>query len=143
MALLAVDFFQLTIPLYLKKAVDLLQNGTATSQGLLRLGGFLLLTGACILAFRFIWQVLILGFSRRMEADLRSRLFSHVLSMDRAFFDQHPPGEIMAHASNDLSAVQMACGMGMVAAVDAVVMSAAALAGCWDGPIAGSPAPAS
>ncbi|MCI5159962.1 MAG: ABC transporter ATP-binding protein, partial [Candidatus Electrothrix sp. AUS1_2] len=115
------------IPLYLKKAVDLLQDGTATSQGLLRLGGFLLLTGACILAFRFIWQVLILGFSRRMEADLRGRLFSHVLSMDRAFFDQHPPGEIMAHASNDLSAVQMACGMGMVAAVDAVVMSAAAL----------------
>ncbi|WP_339136880.1 MAG: ABC transporter ATP-binding protein [Candidatus Electrothrix sp. GW3-4] len=127
LALLAVDFLQLTIPLYLKEAVDVLENGTATSQGLLRLGGFLLLTAAAILALRFSWRMLIIGFSRRMEADLRARLFSHILTMDRSFFDQHPPGDIMAHASNDLSAVQMASGMGMVAAADALVISGAAL----------------
>ncbi len=47
--------------------------------------------------------------------------------MDRPFFDRNTTGDIMAHATNDLSAVQMACGMGMVAAADALVMSAAAL----------------
>ncbi|MCW5211499.1 ABC transporter ATP-binding protein [Desulfobulbus sp. TB] len=127
LALLSVDFLQLTIPLYLKEAVDILKNGTATSQGLLHLGGFLLLTAACILLFRFTWRVLILGFSQRLVTDLRSQLFSHVLAMDRSFFDQHPPGDIMAHTSNDLTAVQMACGMGLVAAVDAVIISGAAL----------------
>jgi ATP-binding cassette subfamily B protein len=127
LALLAVDFLQLTIPLYLKQVVDILKNGTATSQGLLRIGGFLLLTAAGILVLRFTWRVLIIGFSRRMEAHLRAGLFSHVLAMDRFFFDQHPPGDIMAHTSNDLSAVQMAVGMGMVAAADALVISGAAL----------------
>ena len=127
LALLSVDFLQLTIPLYLKEAVDILKNGPATSQGLLRLGGFLLLTAAGILIFRFTWRVLILGFSQRMEANLRSQIFSHVLAMDRSFFDQHPPGDIMAHTSNDLAAVQMACGMGLVAATDAVIISGAAL----------------
>jgi ATP-binding cassette subfamily B protein len=126
-ALLGVDSLQLTIPLYLKNAVDILKNNTATSQELLRLGGFLLLTAASILLFRFIWRVLIIGFSQRVEANLRARLFAHTLAMDRSFFDQHPPGDIMAHASNDLAAVQMACGMGMVATIDAVVISGAAL----------------
>lgn len=127
LALLGVDFLQLTIPLYLKNAVDLLKNNTASSQQLLRLGGFLLLTAACILVFRFVWRVLIIGFSRRVEANLRARLFAHTLAMDRSFFDQHPPGDIMAHASNDLTAVQMACGMGIVAATDALIISGAAL----------------
>ena len=127
LALLSVDFLQLTIPLYLKEAVDILKNGTATSQGLLQLGGFLLLTAACILLLRFTWRMLILGFSQRLVTALRSQVFSHVLAMDRSFFDQHPPGDIMAHISNDLNSVQMACGMGLVAAVDAVIISGAAL----------------
>ncbi len=127
LALLGVDFLQLTIPLYLKQAIDILEDGTATSQALVQLGVFLLLTAGSILALRFIWRVLIIGFSRRVEANLRARLFSHVLAMDRSFFDQHPPGDIMAHSSNDLAAVQMACGMGIVAATDALIISGAAL----------------
>ena len=47
--------------------------------------------------------------------------------MDRPFFEKHTTGDIMAHVSNDLAAVQMACGMGLVAAVDALVMSSAAI----------------
>ncbi len=44
-----------------------------------------------------------------------------------AFFEKRTTGDIMAHASNDLTAVQMACGMGMVAAVDATIMTVAAI----------------
>ncbi|NNK13946.1 MAG: ABC transporter ATP-binding protein, partial [Desulfofustis sp.] len=43
------------------------------------------------------------------------------------FFSKRSTGDIMAHGSNDLAAVQMACGMGMVAAVDALVLSVAAI----------------
>ncbi len=126
-ALLGVDFLQLTIPRYLKKGVDALADGSANGHSLLVIGGCILLTAASIAILRFCWRTLILGFSRRLEKNLRNRLFSHILKMDRPFFDRHTTGDIMAHATNDLSAVQMACGMGMVAAADAVVMSAAAL----------------
>ncbi len=126
-ALLCVDFLQLTIPKYLKYSVDMLSNGTATDQSLLLTGGFLLLTAAGIGVLRFFWRILIIGFARKMEAILREQLFAHILSMDRSFFDQHTPGDLMAHAVNDLTAVEMACGMGMVAAADALVISVAAL----------------
>jgi ATP-binding cassette subfamily B protein len=58
---------------------------------------------------------------------LRDRLFDHLLRMDQPFFERWTVGDLMAHASNDLATIQMACGMGLVAAVDALVMSSAAL----------------
>jgi len=127
LALLGVDLLQLTIPGYLKKGVDCLAAGTASGQSLLVVGGCILLTAIGIGLLRFCWRTLIIGFSRHLEQILRNRLFAHILTMDRPFFDRHTTGDIMAHATNDLSAVQMACGMGLVAAADALVMSTAAL----------------
>ncbi|RUM41280.1 MAG: ABC transporter ATP-binding protein [Desulfobulbus sp.] len=127
LALLCVDFLQLTIPGYLQQGVDSLAQGTATSSTLAKVGGCILATAASIAALRFCWRSLIIGFSRLLEQHLRNRLMRHILQMDRPFFDSHTTGDIMAHATNDLSSVQMATGMGMVAAADAVVMSLAAL----------------
>ncbi len=127
LALIAVDFLQLFIPHLLKIGVDGLANGTATTHHLLAIGGLILLIALVVATFRFAWRYLIIGFSRLLERDLRNRIFSHILTMDRPFFEQRTTGDIMAHASNDLLAVQMACGMGLVAAVDALVMSCAAI----------------
>lgn len=126
-ALVGVDLLQLIIPRLLKRAVDSLSMGSATQSGLLAIGFLIILaaTGAAVL--RFSWRFLIIGFSRLLELDLRNRIFSHVLGMDRSFFDSRTTGDIMAHSSNDLQSVQMACGIGLVSAVDALVMSCAAI----------------
>ena len=71
-------------------------------------------------------RLLVIGFSRLLECDLRNRILAHLLTLDRSFFQDHPTGELMAHASNDLSAIQLAFGMGMVAALDGLVMGVAA-----------------
>jgi ATP-binding cassette subfamily B protein len=126
-ALIAVDLLQLTVPRYLKTGVDALASGGATRQQLLTLCLFILMTAAAAAGMRFCWRTLLLGFSRHQETILRDDLYAHVLTMDQVFFDRHLPGDLMAHAGNDLTAVQMAFGMGMVAVADIVVMSAAAL----------------
>ena len=126
-ALIAVDFLQLIIPHLLKIGVDSLADGTATTNHLLAIGGLILLIALVVAILRFTWRYLIVGFSRLLECNLRNRIFSHILTLDRSFFEQRTTGDIMAHASNDLLAVQMACGMGLVAAVDALVMSCAAI----------------
>ncbi|MEJ2032278.1 MAG: ABC transporter ATP-binding protein [Deltaproteobacteria bacterium] len=126
-ALLAVDFMQLWIPRIVKSAVDELQRGAATRESLLHHGLLILMMALVIAGFRFTWRYLVLGFSRILERDLRNRLFSHLLGLDRLFYQRHTPGEVMALATNDLTAVQLASGMGLVALVDAVVMSVAAL----------------
>ena len=53
-------------------------------------------------------------------------MFSHLLGLDKVFFQKTTTGEVMALATNDLSSVQLASGMGIVAFVDAIFMGLAA-----------------
>ena len=127
LALISVDFLQLSIPLLVKKAIDSLAGQEATLARLFYLAGSIICIAITVVLLRFVWRMLIIGFSRYLERSLRNRIFSHILSMDQYFFSRRSTGDIMAHGSNDLAAVQMACGMGMVAAVDALVLSIAAI----------------
>lgn len=127
-ALVSVDFLQLIIPRFVKTAIDGLAGGSTSQAGLLKISGMICLIALSVAVLRFVWRNLIIGFSRILEKKLRNRLFDHILRMDQPFFEQWTTGDLMAHASNDLSVIQMACGMGLVAAVDALVMSSAALA---------------
>jgi ATP-binding cassette subfamily B multidrug efflux pump len=126
-ALLFVDLLQLTIPRIIKHGVDGLEAMTISTGGLLRLGGLILIIAFLVVILRFCWRYLIIGFSRLLETAIRNRIFSHILGMDAIFFEKRTTGDLMAHSTNDLAAVQMACGMGMVAAVDSLVMSVAAI----------------
>ncbi|MCU0574342.1 MAG: ABC transporter ATP-binding protein/permease [Syntrophobacteraceae bacterium] len=127
-ALVIVDLLQLLVPRVIKEVVDDLQQGRATDSGLLRHVGVIVALALIIGALRFVWRLLLLGFSRLVERDLRNRFFSHLLLLDRPFFQRRTTGEIMALATNDLSSVQLATGMGVVAAADAVFMGIAAFA---------------
>lgn len=126
-ALVSVDFLQLMIPRILKHGVDALSAGNATPELLFKLGAGIVAIALFVVGFRFVWRTLIIGFSRYLERALRNRIFNHILVMDQPFFEKRSIGDIMAHASNDLAAVQLACGMGMVAAVDALVLAIAAI----------------
>jgi ATP-binding cassette subfamily B multidrug efflux pump len=126
-SLLAVNGLQLIIPRVIKHAVDGLQNKGVTAATLMQYGILIVGLALCIAIFRFGWRYMILGFSRHLERDLRNWLFSHLLTLDRIFFQRSTTGEIMALATNDLAAVQLAGGMGLVAFADAVVLSLAAL----------------
>ncbi len=126
-ALILVDFLQLIIPRVIKRGVDALESLTVTPSDLLRLAGIIIFIAVFVVLLRFIWRYMIIGFSRLLEQAVRNRIFSHILKMDAPFFEKRTAGDLMAHSSNDLAAVQMACGMGLVAAVDALVMSLAAI----------------
>jgi ATP-binding cassette subfamily B multidrug efflux pump len=127
LSLLAVNGLQLIIPRIIKRAVDGLQNESVSTANLLHYGLMIAGLALCIAVFRFGWRYMILGFSRCLEKDLRNWFFSHLLTLDRTFFQRRTTGEIMALSSNDLAAVQLAGGMGLVAFTDALVMSVAAL----------------
>ena len=127
LSLLAVNGLQLVIPRIIKHAVDGLQNKEVAAATLLQYGMMIVGLAVCIAVFRFGWRYMILGFSRHLEKDLRNWLFSHLLTLDRVYFQRTTTGEIMALATNDLAAVQLAGGMGLVAFADALVLSIAAL----------------
>lgn len=126
-ALLGVDLFQLLIPQAIKRGVDGLAQGTIDQPTLLRLAVMIICFALMIATLRFCWRYLIIGFSRYLERAVRTRLFSHIVNMDALFFEKHTTGDLIARSGNDMSAVQMACGMGLVAAADALLMSTAAI----------------
>lgn len=126
-ALFSVNFFLLFIPRVIKYAIDSLEKGSATKTDLVYFALIISTLALAVAGFRFLWRYLILGFSRLLERDVRVNMLSHLLTLDRLFFQKKPAGEIMALATNDLSAVQLATGMGLVAFADAVFMTLATL----------------
>ncbi|MFH1135319.1 MAG: ABC transporter ATP-binding protein [Pseudomonadota bacterium] len=126
-SLLLVDLLQLLIPRVIKTAVDDLTYQTADAGSLALAGGTIVAIALVIGVFRFVWRMLILGFSRVVEEDLRNRLFAKLLTLPTPWFMTHSTGDIMARATNDMEAVRMAAGMGLVALVDSLLMGAASI----------------
>ncbi len=59
---------------------------------------------------RFCARLLITGGSRMVEYDLRNRYFAHLETLEAAFFQQYRTGDLVARATNDLSAVRQLFG---------------------------------
>ncbi|MGD8531032.1 MAG: ABC transporter ATP-binding protein [Syntrophobacterales bacterium] len=126
-ALLLVDILQLLIPRIIKWAVDDLTSYQATSANLLKYSGMVLALALGIVAFRFVWRRCLFGHSRKIEEALRNRLFAHLQTLSFSYFDRTDTGDLMAHATNDIQAVQLATGMGLVALTDTIVLGTAAI----------------
>lgn len=126
-ALMAVDLLQLYVPRLIKYAVDDLIAGRATGSSLLWQALAVLGLALGMGVLRLIWRPLLMGFSRLVERDLRSRLFAHLQRMHVGFLVDNPPGELMARATNDLNNIRMATGIGLVAALDGLVLGGLAV----------------
>ncbi len=127
LCLLIVDGIQLYIPLVIKEAVDALTRRAATAHDLFIYGLIILCLAALMGVIRYIWRILLLGHSRKIERDLRSRLYGHIQTLSSSFFQDMPTGDLMARSTNDINAVRMATGIGLTALVDGTVMAAAAI----------------
>jgi ATP-binding cassette subfamily B multidrug efflux pump len=125
--LVVVDFLQLVIPRFIKGAIDALTVRQTGPSGLLKYVFLILAAAASIFSLRLIWRQLIFGQARRMEEALRNRIFSHLLLLSPSYYHRTTVGDLMAHATNDMEAVRMALGMGLVSLVDSLVLGSAAI----------------
>jgi ATP-binding cassette subfamily B multidrug efflux pump len=126
--LMAVDFLQLMIPRFIKGAVDALASGKTDGAVIIRYVGLILAVALLTFCLRYVWRQLIFGLARRIEEALRNRLLAHLFLLSPAFYQRRSAGDIMAHATNDLEAVRMALGMGLVSLVDSLFLGSAAIA---------------
>ncbi|OQX62797.1 MAG: multidrug ABC transporter permease [Desulfococcus sp. 4484_241] len=127
LSLVIVDILQLLIPRIVKRAVDDLSLMSIEPYGLLRYVFLLLVMGTAIAAFRYIWRRCLIGASRNIEKELRTRLVSHIHRLDTACFDSTSTGDLMARATNDINNIRMATGLGLVALTDAIFLGTAAI----------------
>ncbi|MFW6250473.1 MAG: ABC transporter ATP-binding protein [Alkalispirochaetaceae bacterium] len=118
---------QLFIPKFLGSAVDIIVEGSFETGAIASLMGTMLAVSVVIAAGRLGWRFFIHGASRRIEMHLRDRLFSHLLTLSRTFYDRSKTGDLMARATNDMNAIRTAVGMALVAFIDGVFMTLAIL----------------
>jgi ATP-binding cassette, subfamily B, multidrug efflux pump len=108
--LIVKDVAQALQPLMIRSAVD----GFNTSGIFLRYAGFLIGLALVKGIFQYWMRVIIIGISRDIEFDLRNDLYAHLLRLSPDFYARTRTGDIMARATNDLNAVRMMLGPGVM-----------------------------
>ena len=113
-------------PLVLKHAIDSLSR-FISEERLLYFGALIVLFAVLEGVFLFLMRRIMIGASRLMEYDLRNDLYAHLLGLSRHYYQNHRTGDIMSRATNDLNAVRMMLGPGIMYSVNTVIRLAIVL----------------
>lgn len=114
-------------PQVLKRTVDDLTI-EVTPRKLAMYGSFIIGIALVEGFFRFWMRRLLIGVSRRVEYDLRGDFFGHLQKMSAAFYQRWRTGDLMSRASNDITAVRMVVGPGIMYPAETVMVTLGAIA---------------
>ncbi|WP_397538740.1 ABC transporter transmembrane domain-containing protein [Rummeliibacillus pycnus] len=118
--LIFVAILQLVPPKIIGIVVDEIANAQLNSKRLLIWLGILTITAIVMYIIRYSWRQMIYGSSMSLAKRLRAQLFRHFTAMSPAFYQKRRIGDLMAHATNDISAVQQTAGNGVLTLVDSL-----------------------
>ena len=121
--LFVVDFLNLYIPEFTGYITDGLLYKTMDLNGVLRYVFLIFLVGLGLMIGRFLWRYFIFGSCRKIECEIREDMFSHLTGLSMEYYNNHKTGDLMAHFTNDLTAVRTAVGMAVISTFDAVIMT--------------------
>jgi ATP-binding cassette, subfamily B, multidrug efflux pump len=119
------NLFTVVLPMFLGRAIDQLKSGidshTAVSGDLLRWAIIIVSFSLVAGLFTFLTRQTIIVISRHIEFDLRNDLLAHLQSLSYSYFQNTPTGDLMAHATNDISAVRNVVGPGIMYPTDTIL----------------------
>jgi ATP-binding cassette subfamily B multidrug efflux pump len=120
-ALLIKDLLAVAQPLVIKNGVDSLTHGFQV-RIVIELAALLVGLSLVKGIFQYWMRVVIIGISRDIEFDLRNDLFGHLVELSQDFYGRYRTGDIMARSTNDLNAVRMMLGPGIMYWTETSVM---------------------
>jgi ATP-binding cassette subfamily B multidrug efflux pump len=126
LAILASVAVGLANPLLVGNAIDTLRHRVAPSV-LLAYAGLIVAVTLVQGLFGFAQRMILVAMSRDIEFDLRNDYFASLERQAPSFFLEHPTGDLMARATNDLQAVRMLCGPAIMYSCNTLATAAGAL----------------
>ena len=111
--LLAATTLTMTVPWLFRDAVDTIATGGGQTH-LLRILGLVAAIAAAQAVMRTLSRSIIFNVGRDIEYDLRNDLFAHLERLPLAYYQQHKTGDLMSRLVNDVSAVRMLLGPGIL-----------------------------
>lgn len=112
-ALLVNDLLKAVLPLAIRSGIDSLMKGFRLSL-VFEFAALVVLISLVKSVFQYWMRVILIGISRDIEFDLRNDLFSHLVRLSQDFYARYRTGDIMARSTNDLNAVRMMLGPGIM-----------------------------
>jgi ATP-binding cassette subfamily B protein len=117
-------------PRVLQGAVNALRAGT-TREHILLLAGLLVVISAVKGVFMYTQRWVLIGISRDIEFDLRNDLFRKLEEQDSGFYHTYRTGDLMARMTNDMNAVRMLLGPGLMYSANTLFLSLFACIFMW------------
>src|SRR5215470_2026686 len=111
--LLATATLAMAIPYLIKRAIDAISRGTSARQ-LLWYAGAMIGIAIVQAVARTFSRALIFNVGRDVEYDLRNDLFAHLQKLPLAFYHTQQTGDLMSRLINDVTAVRMLLGPGIL-----------------------------
>jgi len=107
--ILASTVVGLFIPLFVGQAIDANWNQVSWSK---LTAAAVKVLGASVISgtFLFLQRRILIGMSRNIEFDIRQDFYAHLVKQPLSFYHEHRIGDLMARATNDLSAVRQLAG---------------------------------
>ncbi|MDY0074637.1 MAG: ABC transporter ATP-binding protein [Acholeplasmataceae bacterium] len=125
--LILVDWLQLDIPKLVGSIIDMLKSENIDVEmiksSIYRIG----ILALSITLGRFLWRYTIFGASRRIEYELRNVMFGHASKLSQSFYSQEKVGGLMTYFINDLEAIRMSFGPGILMLIDGLMLGGFAL----------------
>ncbi|SDD01674.1 ATP-binding cassette, subfamily B [Melghirimyces thermohalophilus] len=120
--LLVVALLDIFPAYVVRLVVDAIEGGWLTPAFLGKWLFLLAGAGLTMYILRYYWRVLLFGAAFRLGKQLRGDLYAHFSRMSSQFFNRRRTGDLMAHATNDVQAVQVTAGDGVLTLVDSLVL---------------------
>lgn len=121
-SLFIVDLLQAKIPIIAGTAIDIIDAGIKNINQISNYALNMIIIGFVVYIGKILWRYFIMGTSRIIEKDIRNDLFEHLEKLSSSFFQKHKTGELMAYMTNDLEAIRMALGPGILFICDIILM---------------------
>ena len=112
-ALVVVNLLSTAFPLLVRRIIESLKDGF--SQQELLVEAALILALATVMGLvRLASRVLVFGIGRQVEADLKQRIFDHVLRQEPSFVQGMGSGEVISRATSDVENVRRLLGFALL-----------------------------
>ena len=117
-ALVLCRVFYLIVPQVLERAVDALEAGVTGE--LWTYAGFIVAAAAGSAVFRFFMRWYLISISRYAEYDMRRDFYAQLQRLPAAFYARYRVGDILSRGAQDMNAVRMVLGPGVMYPVETV-----------------------
>ena len=108
-ALLLVNILSVVIPLEVKNIIDQLQEGFS-SNFIVKKSIFLIFLATCMGLIRLFSRQIVFGIGRKVEVNLRQKLFDHLLIQDPDWIQKKGSGDIISRATSDVENIRRLLG---------------------------------